>query len=83
MNKWEICRDCRGDGSHRYLDENAYYGHGETAYWYDDCKSCDGTGKIDVSKVVEPYYDKEWEDEIAMEEGMLNGIDAYNEVKGY
>ena len=81
MSKWEICKNCRGEGYRKYLDEHVYHGYGEIDYWYDDCKSCDGTGKIDVSKVVEP--DKEWEDELAMEEGMLNGIDAYNEVKGY
>tara|TARA_Y100001951_G_scaffold73077_1_gene59996 strand:+ start:82 stop:333 length:252 start_codon:yes stop_codon:yes gene_type:complete len=81
---WEICRNCQGEGQHKYIDEGVLYGYGETQYLYDDCKACKGSGKInDIRTAEEKKLDEEWLEEIAMEEGMLNGIDAYNEVKGY
>ena len=81
---WEICQECRGEGHQEYLDESAYYGHGEMLYWQDDCKACKGSGKInDTRTVEEKQFDEECIEEVAREEGMLQGIDAYNEVKGY
>ena len=80
---WQICNTCRGNGHHKRIDQRVLEGWGETSYIYEDCEDCESTGKIDLSKKKEPYYDDDWLEEIAMEEGMLNGIDAYNEVKGY
>lgn len=79
---WQICKTCRGNGHHKRIDERAFEGYGEVSYIYDDCKDCNNSGKIDMSK-LKPIYDDDWLEEIAMEEGMLGGIDAYNEVKGY
>ena len=81
---WEICKSCRGEGEHKYRDERVYEGYGEIQYIYDDCRDCKGTGKIkDTRTPEEKQSDADWIEEIAIEEGMLNGIDAYNEVKGY
>tara|TARA_X000001382_G_C3047240_1_gene139873 strand:+ start:234 stop:545 length:312 start_codon:yes stop_codon:yes gene_type:complete len=80
---WQICNTCRGNGHHKRIDQRVLEGWGETSYIYEDCEDCESTGKIDLSKKKEPYYDDDWLEEIAMEEGMLGGIDAYNEVKGY
>ena len=80
---WQICNTCKGNGHHKRIDQRVLEGWGETSYIYEDCEDCESTGKIDLSKKKEPYYDDDWLEEIAMEEGMLNGIDAYNEVKGY
>ena len=79
----QICNTCRGNGHHKRIDQRVLEGWGETSYIYEDCEDCKSTGKIDLSKKKEPYYDDDWLEEIAMEEGMLGGIDAYNEVKGY
>ena len=80
---WAICQDCRGNGHNKRIDERILESHCEEVYIFEDCELCESTGKIDLNKKKEPYYDKEWLEEIAMEEGMLGGIDAYNEVKGY
>lgn len=80
---WQICNTCKGNGHHKRIDQRVLEGWGETSYIYEDCEDCESTGKIDLNKKKEPYYDDDWLEEIAMEEGMLNGIDAYNEVKGY
>ena len=80
---WQICNTCKGNGHHKRIDQRVLEGWGETSYIYEDCEDCESTGKIDLSKKKEPYYDDDWLEEIAMEEGMLSGIDAYNEVKGY
>ena len=80
---WQICNTCRGNGHHKRIDQRVLEGWGETSYIYEDCEDCESTGKIDLSKKKKPYYDDDWLEEIAMEEGMLGGIDAYNEVIGY
>jgi len=80
---WAICQNCRGNGHNKRIDERVLEGFGEESYIFEDCELCESTGKIDLNKKKEPYYDDDWLEEIAMEEGMLNGIDAYNEVKGY
>ena len=80
---WVICQNCRGNGHSKRIDERVLESHCEESYIFEDCESCESTGKIDLNKKKEPYYDDDWLEEIAMEEGMLNGIDAYNEVKGY
>ena len=83
-SNWQICQECRGEGHHKYLDENAYYGYGEISYFLDDCKACNGSGKInDTRTAEEKQFDEECIEEVAREEGMLQGIHAYNEVKGY
>ena len=80
---WVICQNCRGNGNNKRIDERVLESHCEEVYIFEDCELCESTGKIDLNKKKEPYYDDDWLEEIAMEEGMLNGIDAYNEVKGY
>ena len=80
---WVICQDWRGNGHNKRIDERILESHCEEVYIFEDCELCESTGKIDLNKKKEPYYDDDWLEEIAREEGMLNGIDAYNEVKGY
>ena len=47
----------------------------------DRIKNAQKIDKIVICTSINPQDDPL--EEIAMEEGMLNGIDAYNEVKGY
>lgn len=42
------------------------------------CQTC-----LDQGKLMLQETDAAWRREIAMEEGMLQGIDAYNEIMGW
>ena len=59
------------------------------AYWSVNDEPCCSDSCMDIvdeeaiDSEAAKRYDEEWEHEIAREEGMLGGIDSYNDYMGY
>ena len=78
--KYEICERCDGRGY--YLDKMDYSDPYEENFQV-NCPECSGKGKLPFltpEEHADAHADRlEW----AMEEGMLQGVGAYNEIMSY